>query len=99
MSIPNPPGVKLPAWGLSGILILFSDIFLVMKEMRSPSYGGLILHYDPMKLIKITEQGEKIVDKVKVRELAERICRKDLTGEFSNDDDDEGDEFFNNVFP
>lgn len=75
-----------------------SEIFLVMKEMRSPSYGGLILHYDPMKLIKVTEQGEMIVDNVKVRELAERICQGDLTGEFANDDDDEGGEFFNNDF-
>lgn len=69
-----------------------SEVYLVNKKMRSPSYGGLIIHYDPRKLIQVTELGEKIVDKVKVRELAERICQDNLTGEFPNDD--EGGELF-----
>ena len=66
------------------------DIYLVKEEMRSPSYGGLILHYDPMKFIKIAPNGEMTIDTEKVRELSDRIFNFDLTGEFANDDDDEG---------
>lgn len=71
-----------------------SEVNLVEKEMRSPSYGGLILHYDPMKFVKLDESGERVLDISKVRELAERICRDDFTGEFANDDNDPGGEFF-----
>lgn len=70
------------------------DIYLVKEEMRSPSYGGLILHYDPMKFIKIASNGEMTVDADKVRELSDRIFNSDLTGEFANDDDDEGGDLF-----
>lgn len=70
------------------------DAFLVKEEMRSPSYGGLILHYDPMKFVKRTADRKWTVDDDKVRELADRIFHDDLTGEFANDDDDEGGEMF-----
>lgn len=74
-----------------------SDIYLIKNDMRSPSYGGLILHYAAMKFVKISECGEKIVDIVKVRELAERICREDFTGEFANDDNDEGGDLYKSL--
>lgn len=86
---------KIDGWILE-IDLPDSDLYLVKKEMRSPSYGGLILHYEPQKFIKVTEQGEMTVDRAKVRELAERICREDLTGEFANDDDDEGGAIYKN---
>lgn len=70
------------------------DIYLVKEEMRSPSYGGLILHYDPMKFIKIASNREMTVDTDKVRELSHRIFNFDLTSEFANDDDDEGGSLF-----
>lgn len=70
------------------------DIYLVKEEMRSPSYGGLILHYDPMKFIKIASNGEMTVDADKVRELAVRIFNNNLTEDFTNDDDDEGGDLF-----
>lgn len=70
------------------------DIYLVKEEMRSPSYGGLILHYDPMKFIKTASNGEMMVDTDKVRELSDRIFNFDLTGEFANDDDDQGGDLF-----
>ena len=70
------------------------DIYLVKEEMRSPSFGGLILHYDPMKFIKTASNGEMMVDADKVREFSDRIFNFDLTGEFANDDDDEGGDLF-----
>ena len=70
------------------------DIYLVKKEMRSPSYGGLILHYDPMKFIKIASNGEMTVDADMVRELAVRIFNNNLKEDFTNDDDDEGGDLF-----
>lgn len=73
------------------------DIYLAKEEVRSPSYGGLILHYDPMKFIKTTADGEMTVDNDKVRELAVRIFNDDLTGEFANDDDDEGGDLFRSI--
>lgn len=71
-----------------------NEIYLVKEEMRSPSYEGLILHYDPMKFIKIASNGEMTVDSDKVRELSDRIFNFDLTGEFANDDDDQGGDLF-----
>ena len=71
-----------------------SEFYLIKEEMRSPSYGGLILHYDPMKFIKLGSNGEMMVDTVKVRELSERIFNDELTGEFANDDDDEEGDLF-----
>lgn len=70
------------------------DTYLVKEEMRSPSYGGLILHYDPMKFVNVSDKGEMSVDLAKVQELADRILKDDLTGEFANDDDDEGGDLF-----
>lgn len=70
------------------------DIYLVKEEMRSPSYGGLILHYDPVQFIKTASNGEITIDTDKVRELSDRIFNFDLTGEFANDDDDEGGDLF-----
>ena len=84
---------KIDDWMLE-IDLPLSEIYLVEKEMRSPSCGGLILHYDPMKFVKLDESGERILDTSKVRELAERICRDDFTGEFANDDDDPGGNLF-----
>lgn len=84
---------KIDDWILE-IDLPISEIYLVKKEMRSPSYGGLILHYDPMKFIKTASNGEMMVDVDKVRELSDRIFNSDLTGEFANDDDDEGGDLF-----
>ena len=74
------------------------DVYLVKKEMRSPSYGGLILHYDPMKFIEKNANGEMTVNNDKVRELSDRIFHNHLTGDFVNDDDDEGGDLFR-TFP
>ncbi|MCH5218227.1 MAG: hypothetical protein J1F07_06730 [Muribaculaceae bacterium] len=84
---------RIDDWVLE-IDLPLSEVNLVEKKMRSPSYGGLILHYDPMKFVKLDESGERVLDISKVRELAERICRDDFTGEFANDDNDPGGEFF-----
>lgn len=88
---------KLKGWVLE-IDTPAEDLYLVKEEMRSPSYEGLILHYNPMKFIKTTPKGAMMVDDDKVRELAVRIFNEDLTGEFANDDTDPGGDLFRESF-
>ena len=71
------------------------DVYLVKREMRSPSYGGLIRHFKVTDFLIDTNQGKK-VNLSKVQELANNLVN-DNWGSDEYDPDDKGGELFQSL--
>lgn len=73
------------------------DAYLVKREMRSPSYGGLIRHHEISEFLTDTSEGKK-VNLSKIQELANSLVNdKWISSDY--DPDDKGGELFQSLMP
>ena len=87
---------ELDGWILE-IDLPIQDAYLVKREMRSPSYGGLIRHHEISEFLMETSEGKK-VNLSKVQELADSLVNDDWDSS-EYDPDDKGGELFQSLMP
>lgn len=87
---------ELEGWLLE-IDLPVQDAYLVKREMRSPSYGGLIRHHEISEFLTDSSEGKK-VNLSKVQELANSLVN-DVWTSFDYDSDDKGGELFQSLMP
>lgn len=73
-----------------------SEVYLVAREMRSPSYGGLIHHFEIDDLLIDTSEGKKEINFKKLKDISWKLAF-DPDYEFGDEDDPGGKLFYNPV--
>lgn len=87
---------ELEGWILE-IDLPTQDAYLVKREMRSPSYGGLIRHHEISEFLTDSSEGKK-VNLSKIQELANSLVKDDW-GSSDYDPHDKGGELFQSLMP
>lgn len=72
------------------------DVYLVKREARSPSYGGIIWHFELDRFIKDSPDG-RLVDEDALLDTAKKIILQDDSHLSDEDRNDEGGEIFQNM--